>query len=187
MIQEARLDGTGHGLVPAGHGWFVLNAREAQWRHREGRDSVSFTGATDYEAETYFPRLGVNLVVVEPGEATTFYHWEAHQEAYLVLSGEGLLIVEGQERPLRRWDFVHLPPGTGHTIVGAGSGPCAVLAMSSREHLTEPCGGGAYTVDETARRHGASADAETSDSSVAYARLPAAEPAPYRDGLLPGD
>jgi glyoxylate utilization-related uncharacterized protein len=29
-----------------------------------------------------------------------------------VLYGEALLLVEGQERPLRQWDFVHCPPET---------------------------------------------------------------------------
>ena len=30
------------------------------------------------------------------------YHWEADQEDFLVLAGEPLLIVEGEERALRR-------------------------------------------------------------------------------------
>ena len=72
--------------------------------------------------------------VLEPGEPNSLYHWETETEAFLVLSGEALLIVEGQERPLRQWDFAHCPPKTEHVIVGAGDGPCVVLAMSSREN-----------------------------------------------------
>ena len=64
-----------------------------------------------------------------PGEPIGMYHWETDQEDFLVLSGEALLIVEGQERPLRQWDFVHCPPKTEHMIVGAGDGPCVVLAI----------------------------------------------------------
>ena len=48
------------------------------------------------------------------------YHWEADQEDFLVARGEALLIVEGEERPLAQWDFVHCPPNTKHNIVGAG-------------------------------------------------------------------
>ena len=107
MVPEAPLEQTGVGLSPAGEGWFVLNAREARWRHREGRgDSLRFTGWTDVEAETYFPQLGVQLLVLGPGEPIGMYHWERDQEDFLVLSGQALLIVEGQERPLRQWDFV---------------------------------------------------------------------------------
>ena len=77
------------------------------------------------------------------------YHWEADQEDFLVLSGEALLIVEGEERPLRQWDFVHCPPDTKHIVVGAGDGPCVVLAIGGREHQEDP-GWGGYTVDEVA-------------------------------------
>jgi uncharacterized cupin superfamily protein len=112
------------------------------------------------------------------------YHWEADQEGFLVLSGEALLLVEEQERPLRRWDFVHCPPGTRHMIVGAGDGPCTILGFGAREHQTGEWG--AYTVDDVALRHGAGVDEETSDSESAYARFPASEPTPYREGWLPG-
>jgi uncharacterized cupin superfamily protein len=187
VTPEAKLDRTDAGLVPAGPGWFVLNARDARWVDRPGRGhSLPFTGWHDSEAETYFPQLGVGLIVLEPGEPIGMYHWEADQEDFLVLSGEALLIVEGQERPLRRWDFVHCPPGASHMIVGAGEGPCAVLAMGSRENIGEDCNGGAYTVDEAALRHGAGVQEETSDPGRAYAHLPDSQPTRY-DGWLPGD
>jgi uncharacterized cupin superfamily protein len=187
MVPEARLEQTEVGLRPAGGGWFHLNAREARWRHREGRGkSLPFTGSTDFEAENYFPQVGINLFVLEPGEPIGMYHWEADQEDFLVLSGEALLIIEGQERPLRRWDFVHCPAQTRHIILGAGDGPCAVLAIGAREHVGENCNGGGYTVDEAALRHGAGVEEETSDAEVAYARFPESEPTRYHDGWLPG-
>ena len=161
---------TEDGLVAAGGGWFVLNARDARWTSRPGRQSVSFTGKTEFESDTYFPMLGVNLAVLEPGEPNSMYHWETETEAFLVLSGEALLIVEGEERPLRQWDFAYCPPKTEHVIVGAGDGPCVVLAMSSRERQAfGPYG--AYTVDAVARRYGASPDEETQDTDVAGARV----------------
>ena len=185
MVPEAPLEETGAGLVPAGEGWFVLNAREARWRHRPGRgESLSFTGATDFEAETYFPQVGVNVFVLAPGDAMAMYHGEADQEDFLVLSGEALLIVEGQERSLRQWDFVHCPPHTRHVIIGAGEGPCAVLAIGARDHQTGDWG--AYPVDEIALHHGAGVEEETTDPEQAYARFPEGEPTRYRDGWLPG-
>jgi uncharacterized cupin superfamily protein len=186
MVPEAPLEQTEAGLAPAGEGWFVLNAREARWRRREGRgNSLPFTGWTDAERSAYFPQLGVALLVLGPGEPIGMYHWEADQEDFLVLSGEALLIVEGQERPLRQWDFVHCPPGTRHMIVGAGEGQCVVLGVGAREHGDESCNGGAYTVDDAALRHGAGVEEETNDPAVAYARFPETEPTRYRDGWLP--
>jgi hypothetical protein len=55
VVPEANLERTDAGLVPAGQGWFVLNAREARWFRRSARDSLPLTGADEFEAESYFP------------------------------------------------------------------------------------------------------------------------------------
>ncbi len=191
MAYEGQLEQTEWGLLPVGEdGWFVLNAREARWRRVDGLGAwPSLEGsAPRYE------QLGVGLHVLQPGEPNSMYHWETDQEDFLVLAGEAVLIVEGQERPLQAWDFVHCPPGTQHVIVGAGDGPCLFFAAGSRQNHThrnekgEIDGRpdwGAYTVCEAARRLGACVEEETTLASVAYARF--AEPASmrYPDGYLP--
>jgi uncharacterized cupin superfamily protein len=179
MVPEAALDATEAGLVPSGEGWFVLNAREARWRERPGRGySLPFEGAM------HFSQLGVTMFVLGPGEPIGMYHWEANQEDFLVLAGEALLLIEGEERPLRQWDFAHCPPETKHIILGAGEGPCAVLAVGGRGQRDGPWGG--YTRDEVALRHGAGVEQETHDANEAYARFAPAVPTRYRDGWLPG-
>ena len=171
--------------MPASVGWFVMNARDARWFHKPGRgDSLPLTGCDEFEAETYFPMLGMAIRVIGPGEPSTTYHWETEQEGFLVLSGEALLIVEGEERPVRQWDFIHCPPGTNHTFVGAGDEPCVLLCASSRQFQKDGPWG-KYTVDEVARRHNACPDEETQDTGVAYARFPPQQPMRYREGLLP--
>ena len=132
--------------------------------------------------------MGINIQVLEPGDPMAMYHWEADQEDFLVVSGEALLIIEGEERPLRAWDFAHCPPNTKHTIVGAGDGPCVVVAVGAREHQEGP-GWGGYTVDEVALRHGAGVEQETNEPDEAYAPIWATrgkrEPTSYREGWLP--
>ena len=179
MVPEAQLEPTEHGLVPKSDGWFVLNARDARWRPGEGRGAYCI-----FEGEPEFSQVGIHLVALGPGEPMAMYHWEGDQEDFLVLSGEALLVIEGEERALRQWDFVHCPPETKHVIVGAGNGPCLVLAVGARDASTGEDWGG-YTVDEAARRHGASVDRDTTDPREAYARFPPREPARYRDGWLP--
>ena len=179
MAPEAPLEQTEHGIVPAGEGWFVVNAREARWRHREGRGE-----RLPFEGEPEFPQLGVSLYVLAPGEPIGMYHWEAVQEDFLVLSGEALLIVEGEERPLRQWDFVHCPPRTKHIILASGDERCVVLAVGAREYPKGEDWGG-YTVDDTARGHGAGVEQETTSADKAYARFPDPEWTRYRDGWLP--
>jgi mannose-6-phosphate isomerase-like protein (cupin superfamily) len=134
VVPEAELKETDAGLVPASRGWFVMNARDARWYENPGRGfSLPFTGKDEYEAETFFPMLGMAIRVMQPGEPSTTYHWETEAEGFLVLSGEGLLIVEGQERRVEQWDFVHCPPETRHAFAGAGDGPFVLLCSSSRQ------------------------------------------------------
>jgi uncharacterized cupin superfamily protein len=142
-------------------GWFVVNVSEA----RAARHAL---GATVYgfeEPAERFPQLGINIRVLEPGQAASLYHSETLQEDFLVLSGECLAIIEGEERRLRAWDFVHCPPGTEHVFVGAGDGPAAILMVGARGDDQ----GVHYPVSEAAARHGASAERETSDPAEAYA------------------
>jgi uncharacterized cupin superfamily protein len=170
VVPESELVATENGLVPKGEGWFVVNARETQWWKRDGRGVLCEFEGAGFEGATDFHQLGINITILGPGEPMAMYHWEVDQEDFLVLAGEALLIVEGEERALRRWDFVHCPPGTNHTIVGAGAGPCLVLAAGARDGSTGPAWG-AYTVDEAALRHGAGVEHETTEPTEAYARF----------------
>ena len=128
-----------------------------------------------------FTELGINLTVVEPGRPMCMYHHEPHQEGFLVLRGECLLIVEGREVPLRQWDFFHCPPDVPHVIVGAGDTSALVLAVGSR---LGPKGGGGYPVDETAVAHGAGVEVETSDPREAYARFSQDVEVAFREEFL---
>lgn len=101
-----------------------------------------------------------------------------------MLAGEALLVIEGEERPLRRWDFVHCPPGTNHTIIGAGEAACLILAAGARDRSEGP-DWGAYTVDAAALRHGAGVERETTDAEEAYSRFPGGGLTGYREGWLP--
>jgi uncharacterized cupin superfamily protein len=180
MSPQARLEQTEDGLVPQGDGWFVLNARDGRWYHRDGRGA-----ALTFEGEPEFPQVGVNLFVLERGEAIGLYHWEAAQEDFLILSGEAVLIVEGEERPLRAWDFVHCPPNAKHMIVGAGDEPCHVLAVGARPAGLDESTWGGYVPDATAAKHGVSVERATTSAQEAYASIGRRQPAPFRERWLP--
>ncbi|HJU36427.1 MAG TPA: cupin domain-containing protein [Gaiellaceae bacterium] len=158
--------------------WFVRNVREMKWWDRGPRGFVTdFHGDDDAQ-------VGVNLFVLGPGEPMSMYHWEADQEGFLVLSGEALLIVEEEEHPLRQWDYFHCPAPVPHTIVGAGSGPSAILAIGAREKQDGADWGG-YPYSEAAMKHDASAEEDTTEPQVAYARFPARRDGEFREDWLP--
>jgi quercetin dioxygenase-like cupin family protein len=159
--------------------WYVRNVRDMKWWDVGPRGFV--TELVDEED----PQVGFNLFVLAPGNPMAMYHWEADQEGFLVLSGEALLIVEGEERPLRPWDYFHCPPNVSHTIVGAGSGPCAILALGARVDSVKEEGWGAYPYPELAMKHDASAEEETTEPKVAYARFPSGKETEFVEDWLP--
>ena len=183
VVPEAKPEQSEHGLVAQGGGWYVLNAREARWYAADGRGAFC-----DLEGDAEFAQVGINVQMLGPGDPMAMYHWEADQEDFLVVSGEALLIIEGEERPLRAWDFVHCPPETKHTIVGAGEG-CVVVAVGARIDSVDNPNWGGYTVDEVALRHEAGVEQETTVADEAYASVRAKhglrDPMPYREGWLP--
>ena len=175
-MSEASLNEIDGALVPDGAGWFVLNARDARWW-----ESDELGAFCPFEGSERFPEIGVNLNVLAPGQPSCMYHGENSQENFLVLAGECVLIIEGTERPLRAWDFVHCPAWTEHVIVGAGAGPCLFLAIGARLQTSEV----RYPVDPVAAAHGASVESETTQPSEAYARFSAVASRAYRAGDLP--
>jgi uncharacterized cupin superfamily protein len=165
-VSEAPLEDSGSGLAPAGDGWFVVNVRDAQWLTSENGEKRPSGSECVFESRDFwFRQYGVRLHVLEPGEPNGLYHAESAQEDFLVLSGECTLLVEGEERVLRQWDFFHSPPETEHIFVGAGDAPCVIFMVGARSEDEKI----RYPVSEVAARHGASADKETSNPEEAYA------------------
>ena len=164
MSPEARLTETESGLAPETDGWFVVNISDAHWRQNE-----KFGASCLFEGEPRrFPELGIRICVLQPGQPNGLYHADTNQEDFLVLSGECLLLIDGEERPLRTWDFVHCPADTPHIFLGAGDAPCGILMVGARTEGKKLL----YPDSELARRHGAGADAETPLPSEAYASHP---------------
>ncbi len=162
-MKEAEVKETETGKVVEGDGWFVLNLSEASWELNPDHGRWC-----RFESdEVPFGQYAFNVHVVEPGQASARYHAESDQEGFLVLAGECLAIVEGEERPLRQWDYLHCPPWTEHIFVGAGDGPCAILMTGARS----PDQSTHYPVNDVAARHGASVSEATDDPEEAYAGL----------------
>ena len=161
---EARLEETDGGLAPATEGWFVVNVRDGRWMTNDVLGDAFIVEGDDVS----FPQVGYTIGVLQPGQSGGRYHRESAQEDFLVLAGECLLLIEEEERPLKAWDFVHCPPDTNHSFVGAGDGPCVIFMTGAR--LEDK--GIVYPRSELAIRHGAGVEADTSSPAEAYAPFP---------------
>ncbi|HXD68876.1 MAG TPA: cupin domain-containing protein [Gaiellales bacterium] len=175
MVPESGYEKAENGILPKGEGWFVVNAREAAWRDSD------FGAYTRFEGDVHFPQIGINISVLAPGQPSCMYHGEDEQEDFLILAGECLLLVEGQERRLKAWDFVHCPAWTEHVFVGAGEGPCALLAIGGRSD-----GDVIYPEAEVALRHSAGVEKATSEPKEAYAGFGHDIATGFRKEWLPG-
>jgi uncharacterized cupin superfamily protein len=179
MIEEATLEEVKSGLAPVTDGWFVVNVSDAAWLTNDAfgarcvfeGDRPVFRGRPELTGHK-FDAVGFTLQVVHPGQPSGLYHAESNQEDFLVLAGECLLLIEGKERQLRTWDFVHCPPGTAHAFVGTGAGPCVIFMTGARSREKEIV----YPYSELARRYRAGVDLETKSPSEAYEAFPHWQP-----------
>jgi quercetin dioxygenase-like cupin family protein len=55
--------------------------------------------------------------VVDIDGSTPHYH-KLGTELYYVLEGEGSVLLDGQEHPVRKGSVVHIPPGVVHGAIG---------------------------------------------------------------------
>ena len=89
-------------------------------------------------------------------------------------------MIEGEERRLKAWDFVHCPPWTRHTFVGTGDGPCVIVMAGSRA--------GGFEVVYAVSDGGGEARCERARGDVETGRglrpLGPEERSAYRDGWL---
>ena len=116
VVREAKLESG----VPQTDGWFVVNARDSRWVAQRNGLLRGFRGQGRGQVRPTSGSTSTSSIPASRWRCTTR---SRARKAFLVLQGECLLIVEGEERTLRRWDFFHCPPQTKHVIVGAGDGP----------------------------------------------------------------
>jgi uncharacterized cupin superfamily protein len=164
MVEEARLEESSGGLVPTTDGWFVVNVRDGRWVTNDVLGDAFIVEGDNVS----FDQVGYTIGVLQPGQSGGRYHRESAQEDFLVLAGECLLLIEEEERPLKAWDFVHCPPGTNHSFVGTGDGPCVIFMTGARVENKEIV----YPRSELAIRHGAGVETTTSSPAEAYAPFP---------------
>ena len=154
-------------MVEEKSGWYVVNIKDIRWSK-----SPEYGQVGSFENEgVRFPQTGVRIWVVEPGKSNCLYHRENAQEDFLVLSGHCKLLVNGEERQLEPWDFVHCPPGVSHVFIGDSDRPCALLTIGHRpeEHKLW------YPESELARKYGAETPEPTADPRAAYSKASARE------------
>jgi mannose-6-phosphate isomerase-like protein (cupin superfamily) len=73
-------------------------------------------------------RYSLAHAVVAPGQ-TTWLHALRTSEAYYILSGEGIMHIDGERAPVRSGDTVYIPPRSKQQITNVGSADLVFLCI----------------------------------------------------------
>lgn len=87
--------------------------------------------------------FGANLVDIPPGESIPEHDETGRdqEELFFVLSGDAVLVVDGEDHPAPAGTFARLDPEPRRTVRNDGSGPASVLIVSApRTSGYEPMG-----------------------------------------------
>ncbi len=71
-------------------------------------------------------------ITVDPGGACQAASFAREEQALVVLDGGGVLDYAGEKYPLRKSDFLYLPPGIKHALANPAKEPCRVVVMGFR-------------------------------------------------------
>ena len=91
------------------HPTVIRPAEHAEWRAERMGKSTLFQS----------PRLLVGLNAFEPGQFHALHAHAGMDKVYQVVEGEGTLLLEGREIPIRAGEMVVAPDGVPHGIRNA--------------------------------------------------------------------
>lgn len=80
-------------------------------------------------AELGVSTFGLNLIVLQPGQAGRIHRHERQEEVYLVLEGELALLLEGEEHRLPAGSLVRVAPEVRRQLVNRRPQRLALLAL----------------------------------------------------------
>lgn len=174
LDRSARREDGRRGLRPTPGGGFILHVDDAQWLDN-GLTARCLLDRQD--GVERFEQYGVNVQYLRPGQPNCRYHREFEfDETMLALDGSGVVLVEGEERPVRAGDVIHCPAGTGHVFVASPDHPLVLFLLGTRDANVAEWG--EYPADERAATYGASVETTTPQPEVAYVDRPEFVPAP---------
>jgi uncharacterized cupin superfamily protein len=121
----------------------IVNIEEVELLPRPAAFAPKGAAAERYDARMGFvaPRigaqkLGYNITAVPPGKrAFPMHNHHVNEEMMFVIEGTGEVHIGAETYPIRKGDFVALPPGgkeTAHQVMNTGTVELKFLAVSTK-------------------------------------------------------
>ena len=98
--------------------------------HRLSHRAIKFEGGAHGSTVSFF------LVAYGRGDEATL-HRHPYEETFVVLEGEAIFHVDGEDVPAHAGQVVIVPADTPHGFEGAGDGILRVLSVHPRDHVIQ--------------------------------------------------
>jgi mannose-6-phosphate isomerase-like protein (cupin superfamily) len=81
--------------------------------------------------------LSAAFVEVDPGAASPRHWHQKTEEMYLIVSGKGIIHLNGEDLPVAAGDSISIPIGVVHAIANPGSRPLTMWVVTSPPYADE--------------------------------------------------
>jgi mannose-6-phosphate isomerase-like protein (cupin superfamily) len=110
----------------------TANARSASYK--------PLFGAGDTQASQLKGIARYGELTVEPGGVSAIVSYPNEEQIYFILEGTGTLLYAERQAPVRKNDFMYLPPGVRHGVANPSAQPLRLLVMGYRLGDFHPAG-----------------------------------------------
>lgn len=102
-----------------------------------GKGSTNITPWGRREVLLEEPDYKVKRIVVLPGKRLSYQKHFKRSEHWIIVKGEGLVILDEREFPLKAGQVVEIPQGAAHRIGNLGKEPLIFIEVQRGEYLSE--------------------------------------------------
>lgn len=114
------------------------NLGELMWTQYPGHFNQALSKAIVTPATVGSRFFDYRISSYEPGAHVESHVHAVQEQIYHVLSGEGVLILDGERRLVRANDVTYIPPGVVHEFHCTGTDPLLFLVITSPPTDEEP-------------------------------------------------
>ena len=114
------------------------NLGELMWTQYPGHFNQALSKAIVTPATVGSRFFDYRISSYEPGAHVESHVHAVQEQIYHVLSGEGVLILDGERRLVRASDVTYIPPGVTHEFHCTGNDPLLFLVITSPPNDEEP-------------------------------------------------
>jgi len=109
----------------------IRNMAEEPWQQFPAHYGGALSKALVHPETTGSRQIDYRISTYQPMAYVEEHAHKVQEQVYHVLDGEGLMVIDGERRVVRRNDVIFLTPGTRHSIQNTGLGDLTFIVVST--------------------------------------------------------